>query len=181
MRSSSIRLPLLLTLVAGISLMLAGSARAQTGIYGTVSASNFNTPNVDWQYGSTFGVYHDFLHVPFVSAGIDARAQLLGSGTSKVDSGLVGPHIQLHPHLLPLMPYAEGLIGGASVHLGQGLATTDKTGLAYEGAAGIDWTILPRFDWRVVEFSYEGVSGLSASEVSPRTLSTGIVFRIPFL
>jgi len=156
-------------------------AYAQTGIYATASASNFNTPNVDWQYGSTFGLYDDFLHAPFVGAGLDARAQLLGSGTSKVYSGLAGPHIQIHPHVIPLMPYFEGLVGAGQVNVGQGSATVDQTAFAYEGVAGIDWTILPRFDWRVVEFSYEGFPNLNASMVSPRTLSTGIVFRVPFL
>jgi hypothetical protein len=156
-------------------------AYAQTGIYATVSASNFNTPNVDWQYGTTLGLYHDFLHAPFVGVGLDARAQLLGSGTSKVYSGLAGLHVQIHPQVLPFKPYFEGLVGAGEVNVGQGSATIDETKLAYEGVAGVDWTILPRFDWRVVEYSYEGFPSLSASEISPRTLSTGIVFRVPFL
>jgi hypothetical protein len=54
----------------------------------------------------------------------------------------------------------------------------DKVAVAYEGVIGVDWTILPRVDWRVVEYSFGGFSSLNAT-VSPRTLSTGVVLRLP--
>lgn len=168
------RVVLLLT----CALFCSGAARAQTGIYATFNASDFETPNVGEQYGPTFGLYHDFLHVPLLHVGFDARATLLGSGSTKADMGLIGPHIQLHPHVLPFMPYVEGLIGGGRVQVGQGLIAVDKTAVAYEGVVGVDWTILPHVDWRVAEYSFGGFSSLNAS-VSPRTIATGLVVRLP--
>ena len=80
--------------------------------------------------------------------------------------------------LIPLMPYVEGLVGAGNVQVGGAASVVSKTALAYEGVAGIDWTILPRLDWRIVEFSAGGFSSLNAS-ISPRTWSTGLVLRLP--
>jgi hypothetical protein len=113
------------------------AAHAQTGLCATFSASNFNTPNRDWQYGSSFGLYHDAWHLPFLGIGFDARAVLLGSDNTKAYSCYIGPHIQLHPHILPIRPYIEGLVGGGRVMVGEGNAAEDKAALAYEGVAGV--------------------------------------------
>ncbi|HEV2464154.1 MAG TPA: hypothetical protein VGT04_10135 [Acidobacteriaceae bacterium] len=168
------RIALLLACMVGFAL----PGRAQTGVYAMFSASDFQTPNVSRQYGPTFGVYHDMWSLPVVHAGVDLRATLLGSGSTKAYTGMIGPKLQLHPHVLPLMPYVEGLVGAGDVQVGEGVAVIDKTAIAYEGVAGVDWTILPRIDWRVVEFAAGGFSSLNAS-VSPRTLSTGLVVRLP--
>lgn len=170
-------IPVWSSILLGCLMLFPPAANAQTGIYATFSAANFNAPNVKWQYGSTFGLYDDFISVPFAGIGLDARASLLGSGNTRLFTGLAGPRIQFHPHVIPLMPYFEGLVGGGGLRVGEGVATQDKTVLTYEGVAGLDWTILPRIDWRVVEFSLGGVSNVS--DVSPRTLSTGIVVRLP--
>jgi hypothetical protein len=168
------RMAILLACIVGSAV----PSQAQTGIYAEFSTSDLQAPNVDRQYGPTFGFYHEIFHPPFFRVGFDARATLLGSGSTKADMGFIGPQIQIHPHVLPLMPYVEGLVGVGYVHLGQGSAITDETKLDYEGVIGVDWTILPRIDWRVVEFSAGGFSGLGGS-VSPRTLSTGVVLRLP--
>lgn len=159
-------------------LLLPFSASAQTGVYASFSASNFDLPNIGWQYGPTFGLYHDFAHAPLLSAGADARASLLGSGSTKAYTGLIGPRVQLHPHLLPVKPYAEVLIGAGQVEYGQGTAHTDSTKFAYQLIGGADVTILPRIDWRVAEFSFGGFSALGDS-FHPKTLSTGVVLRLP--
>lgn len=164
-------------ILLGCCILFPLAASAQTGVYATFSASNFNAPNVKWQYGSTLGIYDDFVSVPFAGIGLDARATLLGHGDTSLITGLIGPRIQFRPHIIPLMPYFEGLVGGGRVKIGQGVAAQDKTVAAYEGVAGIDWTILPRIDWRVVDFSFGGVSNVG--DVTPRTLSTGLVVRLP--
>jgi hypothetical protein len=161
----------------GCLLLFSVAAHAQTGVYAAFSASDLEVPNVGWQYGSTFGIYHDAWHFPFVGVGLDARATLLGSGNHTVDMGFIGPHVQLHPHVLPLMPYVEGLVGAGNVSLGGG-APIDKTAFAYEGVVGVDWTILPHIDWRVAELSFSGFSNV-IDNPSPRTLSTGLVVRLP--
>ena len=159
-------------------LLLPVSASAQTGVYATFNASDFDLPHVDWQYGPTFGIYHDGWHVPFIGIGVDGRASFIGSGSTKVYSGLVGPHIQLHPHIFPLMPYAEALVGGGKVEFGQGTARTDTTAAEYQLLAGADLTIFPHIDWRLAEFSYSGFSSMNQS-FHPKTISTGIVVRLP--
>lgn len=164
-------------LLAG-ALLLALPGHTQTGIYATFNASDFNTPNVGRQYGPTFGLYHDFLPVPVVKLGFDVRATLLGSGNTKAYMGFIGPQLAIHPHVIPLMPYVEGLVGAGEVNVGQGGTAVSKTAVAYEGVVGVDWTILPRIDWRVVEFSAGGFASLNA-QVSPRTLATGLVLRLP--
>lgn len=168
------RIALLLACLIGFAL----PSMAQTGVYAMFSTSDFQSPGVSRQYGPSFGLYHDMWHLPVVHAGFDLRATLLGSGSTKAYMGLIGPKVQIHPHVLPLMPYVEGLVGAGDVQVGGAGSAVSKTAVAYEGAIGIDWTILPRIDWRVVEFSAGGFASLNAS-VSPRTLSTGLVLRLP--
>lgn len=163
--------------LAAVLMIAAGGARAQTGVYVGFAASDFRVPNVGWQYGPIFGVYAQPWGAPFVRAGVDVRASLLGSGTTKIDSVLAGPRVQLHPHVVPLMPYAEVLLGGAHVNLGQGSASTVKTGLEYGFAGGIDMTIFPRLDWRIAEYSWGSVQ--NAGDAKPSTVTTGLVLRLP--
>lgn len=170
--------PFRMALLLACLVVFALPGRAQTGVYAEFSTSNLQTPNVGQQYGPTFGLYHEIFHPPFFRVGLDARATLLGSGSTKVDMGLIGPQLQIHPRVLPLMPYVEGLVGVGYVHLGQGFATVDETKLDYAGVIGVDWTILPRIDWRVVEFSSGGFAGLGTN-VTPKTWSTGLVLRLP--
>jgi hypothetical protein len=172
------RFPVRMILLLACLVCYPPAARSQTGIYATFDASNFQTPNVGEHYGPTFGIYHDMWHAPLLRAGVDARAMLLGGGSTEAYSGLFGPTVQLRLHAVPLKPYVEGLIGAGHVNAGQGVATIDTTAFAYAGVIGLDWTMLPRLDWRVVEFSAEGFSNLNGN-VSPKTWSTGVVLRIP--
>jgi len=158
-------------------------AKAQLGVYGSFTASKLNAPNTSWFYGPTFGAYYDGAHFPLVNFGIDARAALLGSGaepSTKVDSVLVGPRAVLHAPVLPLRPYAEALVGAAHVQIGQGTAYSSASHINYGFAAGVDMTFFPRLDWRVVEYTYTRFTGSSGADAQ-KTLSTGLVFRIPFL
>jgi hypothetical protein len=170
--------PIRLALIVGCLVFFSLGASAQTGVYAEFSTSDFNVTGVGRQYGPTFGLYHNVWRPPFLGIGFDLRATLLGSGGTKAYMGFVGPRIQLRPRLVPLMPYVEGLVGAGNVQVGGAGSVVSKTALAYEGVAGIDWTILPRLDWRIVEFSTGGFSSLNAS-ISPRTWSTGLVLRLP--
>jgi hypothetical protein len=170
-----LRFPGRVALLLGCLIFFSLAAPAQTGVYVAFSASDIQVPNVGWQYGPTFGIYHDAWHFPLVRIGVDARATLLGSGA--VDMGFIGPRLELHPHVLPITPYVEGLVGVGHVSLGGG-APIDQTAFDYEGVVGADWTILPRLDWRVAEFSCGGFTGVTDNP-SPRTISTGLVVRLP--
>lgn len=171
-------LPIRAALLLACLVALAASSRAQTGIYAEFSTSNFHSPGIGRQYGPTFGLYHEVFHPPFLRIGFDARASLLGSDSHKAYMGMIGPQLQLHPRVLPVMPYVEGLVGAGNVNVGQGGSFISKTAFAYDGVIGLDWTILPRLDWRVVEFSAGGFGGTGAG-ISPRTWSTGLVLRLP--
>ncbi len=154
----------------------APAAQSQVAIYAEFSASDFNLPNIDWQYGTTFGLYYNAWTIPFFAVGLDGRGSVVGSGSPKIDSGLAGPRITFKPHVLPVMPYVEALVGFGHAEYGQGAAQTSKSQLEYQFLGGADFTIFPRIDWRAVEFSYGGLSGQG---FNPRTLSTGLVFRLP--
>ncbi len=151
---------------------------AQVGLYGEFSATKLNVPNTGWIYGPTFGGYLDKGHFWVFSSGVDARGAILGTGATTLDSGLVGPRVVFRPHPLPIQPYVEALIGAGHADYGQGVAHVSATKFQYQFLGGLDLTILPRIDWRVVEFSYGGLSGLGGS-FNPKTISTGIVVRLP--
>ncbi len=162
-----------------LSLVLCGvPASAQIGLYGAFSAANFKTPNTGWQYGTTFGIYDNHWKIPFFALGIDGRGTVVGSGSTSITSGLAGPRLVSKPHVLPIMPYVEALVGAGHAQVGQGSAANSRTELEYNFVGGVDYTVFPRLDWRVVDFSYGGFSGFP-NTLNPRTLSTGIVFRLP--
>lgn len=165
-------------LLVSLLLLCSMPALAQVGLYGEFSAAKLNVPNTGWIYGPTFGGYYDKGHFLLLNLGLDARVALLGSGSTKLDSGLIGPRLAIVPHVLPLKPYVEALIGAGHADYGQGFATTRATKFEYQFLGGLDFTFFPRLDWRVVEFSYGGVSGLGSS-LNPETISTGLVLRLP--
>lgn len=152
-------------------------AKAQTGVYATFTAGKTGSPNTDWVYGPTVGAYFDSSHLPFLEWGADVRGVFLGgSGTNQIQSGLVGPRLVAHVPVIPIKPYGEFLVGVGHAQTSSGSATKFQ----YQGLLGVDATIFPRIDWRVVEFSYGGLPSFNGG-TNPKTISTGLVFRIPFL
>lgn len=167
--------------VLEIAVLLAvscGVARAQVGLYAAYGASDFRQPTVNWRYGPMAGLYWNALGVPFIKAGVDLRGSWIGSGSAQDDSYLLGPRVQLHPHIVPLMPYAEALGGVSRVVIGQGTARTAGTKFSYALVGGLDATIFPHLDWRVVDYSWERVDGLGI-RFNPEQISTGLVVRLP--
>jgi hypothetical protein len=160
-----------------ISLLLCSiAASAQTGIYGTFTAANLNSANTNWIYGPTVGVYFDRLHFGLASAGLDLRGQFLGGGGSaQLNSGLGGARVAITPHVLPIKPYAEALAGVGYV---KDPFSGSSTNFEYTLLGGLDLTFFPRLDWRIIEFSYGGISAFDGN-LHPKTFSSGIVFRIP--
>jgi hypothetical protein len=166
------------TLSALLSAIVAATiaAHAQTGIYVEFGGSKVDAPSNQWVYGPTFGVYHDFFG-PIVHLGADLRGSVLGiSQTTTLTSGEIGPRVSIHPRVVPLMPYLEGL--GGIGHYDFGAGQGGSTQFEYQFLAGIDYTLIPRLDWRVVEFSYGGLSVFNGN-LHPKTISTGLVLRLP--
>lgn len=160
------------------------AARAQLGLYAGFSASHTNISNAGWFYGSTFGAYYTPIHLPVVNVGLDGRGAILrgsgGSGEQAIYNFLAGPQAVLHLPLLPFRPYAEALIGGSHTDFGQGSAYQQQTSFSYGFAAGADVHLLPRLDWRLLEYAYTRSPSI-AGGTDESTFTTGIVFRVPVL
>jgi hypothetical protein len=154
------------------------AARAQTAVYGQFSASRFNSiPNTNqWGYGGNFGLYSDFMKVPFGKIGGDIRFQFVRPADNiTLFSTLLGPRLALHPKVVPLNPYAEFLFGAG--HFTYGNNSPSTTQFDWRVLGGVDKTLLPHLDWRVIEVSY-GQLNTYSGRLRPVTLSTGIVLRL---
>ena len=174
--SIPVRLRILSVLLFVLS-ALTISASAQTGIYAEYGGSKVDSPSDNWIYGPTFGLYHDFFSAPLVHLGGDIRGSVLGvTNTTTLASGEIGPRVSLHPRVLPTMPYLEALAGIG--HYDFGSNQPSNTQFECQFLAGIDLTVFPRLDWRVVEFSYGGLSAFNGN-LHPKTLSMGVVLRLP--
>jgi hypothetical protein len=160
-----------------VPVVFANVAWAQTGIYAEFGGSKINAPSNDWIYGPTFGAYSDFIPLPFLHLGADLRGSVLGvSQNTTLYSGMIGPRLSVHPHVLPINPYIETVFGFG--HYDYGSNGGSDTKFEYQFLGGIDHTVIPRLDWRVVEFSYGGLSAFGSS-IHPKTISTGLVLRLP--
>lgn len=156
-----------------MGLGLAGAAQAQTGIYGEFTGAKVSASNSTWMFGPTVGLYHDSRH-GFVATGLDVRGTFAGRSNESLDTVLGGVRLAITPRVLPFEPYGEVLGGLGHLKVGQ----SSSTKFAYQFIGGLDDTILPRLDWRVIEFSYGRLAGLNDS-FAPKTLSTGLVLRLP--
>jgi hypothetical protein len=151
---------------------------AQLGLYGAFTAQNLGGPNNDGYdlYGGTFGAYLASGRLAILSVGIDLRGSFARGSGASFDTGAIGPRIALNTHILPIHPYIEGTIGlGHADFTGAGSATKFE----YQVLGGLDFTILPRIDWRVAEYSYGGLSTINSYNYRPKSLSTGLVLRLP--
>ena len=172
--------PLSLLLLCGGPLRL----HAQTAIYGEFTAGEIPAANSQWMFGPTVGLYHDN-GFGLLALGYDVRGSFLRRGNS---SGAAsneslnllegGVRAAITPHVLPIKPYVEALGGYGGLTTGQGATRQSGSHATYQFLGGVDLTFFPRLDWRVVEFSYGRLSGLGDT-YAPKTLSTGLVLRLP--
>ncbi len=160
-------------------------AMAQIGLYSGYSASKINAPHADWISGPIVGAYGEKGHISFLTTGLDMRgAFLFGGDYTHLFNVLAGPRLAFVPRVVPLQPYAEGLVGlghyvsGSQPQVGRGPANGTYNELEYQVIGGMDLNVAPHVDWRVVEFSYSGISGLGLSS-HPRSVIMGIVVRLP--
>jgi hypothetical protein len=110
--------------------------------------------------------------------GVDLRGSFARSnGGASFDTGSIGPRIGLNTHILPIHPYIEGTIGLGHIDFPGPIGSETK--FEYQVLGGLDFTILPRIDWRVAEYSYGGLSTINNYNYRPKSLSTGLVLRLP--
>ena len=145
-------------------------AQAKFAIYGTGGAERIGIANNNWKPAGIVGVYVGLAKLGPLALSGDARADL----STDANSGLFGPRLALKLPVLPLKPYAEFLFGFSN-YTSFGSTSRNATGFAYRGVAGIDTTILPHLDWRVVDFSIGRIPDVVSS--NNINVSTGIVLR----
>jgi hypothetical protein len=154
--------------IALLAVLFPLTARAQIGVYAGFSGAHLNSTTV---FGPLVGVYAQ--RGALLMLGGDVRGSFLNRNGQQFNTGAIGPRLALHPVGLPIKPYIEALVGIASYNTGN---SSNATHLNYQILGGIDATLLPRLDWRVIEFDY---SALAGSSLNATILTTGIVFRLP--
>ncbi|HEY4010849.1 MAG TPA: hypothetical protein VGM11_11915 [Acidobacteriaceae bacterium] len=187
----------------GIALVLfllsSVAARAQVGVYGTVTGermSGFTCTVADGQcaasggvvkpYGSIFGAYYDFRSIGPMRLGVDVRGSVLNSNksattyASSVDavrqySALGGVRGEFKTPFHWLHPYGE--IAGGYMH--SNAASTIPTNYAnyfqVEGFAGADISLVPILDLRAIELGAGGAFGSSTHSI--QSIGIGVVFH----
>ena len=185
--------------------LLPAAATAQTSIYGTVSVehvtgirclqticgSGDGTTNPLGGFG---GVWYDFHSYGPVRLGIDLRAgttvgnknaaTYFNSARPRVFSVLGGVRASFRTPLPQLKPYVEGAVGLAKSNISMPQdATTGQvvyhSGVQYRGFAGVDLTLLPALDFRVVELGAGGLSNQGRSYPG-EAISTGVVTDVAY-
>jgi len=181
-----------------IFLVGVGSAHAQFAVYGMGSAgrlSRFNAihpapvggtnpVNSDgnfWAYGGTLGIYDDFLKLGPLKLGGDVRGFIQksnntnGAYENQLRGGLIGLRLALHAPLVPVKPYIQAEVGGASTNYGQNASRTGN--FAYQVQLGADFTIFPHLDVRAEYGGGQLMGVLGSSTNSMQQLGAGLVIR----
>jgi hypothetical protein len=162
---------LIATALFALLFAAATTSKAQIGVYAGFSGARLNSSNTN-VYGPLVGVYAQSGH--FLAIGADVRGSFLSRNGNQFYTGALGPRIAFKPIILPIKPYGEALVGVASFNNGGG---SNSTNFNYQLLAGVDTTILPRLDWRIIEFDYSATTGNNS--INAKILTTGLVFRLP--
>ena len=153
------------------SILFAGTACAQIAVYAGGSGAPVNGAGTSSAYGALVGIYAQ--KGVFLSIGADARASFLTRSGFHYYTGAAGPRVAFKMPVLPLRPYIEGLVGVANYNSGSN--SSSSTNLNYQIVGGLDATILPHIDWRVIEFDYSAVAN---NPVNAKIFTTGLVIRL---
>ena len=161
-------------MIALLCFFLAPSpVRAQIAVYAGYSAASISNGGTDWAYGPLFGAYKQTGYAAnIISIGGDLRASFLSHDNFHYYTGAAGPRLAFKVPILPFRPYVEGLVGVGNV---QTDGHNSNNHFNYQVLGGLDTTLLPRVDWRVVEFDYSAVSSQS---ITAKTFTTGLVLRL---
>lgn len=166
--------------LAVLTFFCAKAGWAQIAIYGEATGANIRFKDAPHVYGGTFGLY-DTKPVGPVALGLDVRVGLTGRGGTEqplsdaaLDMGQFGLRAAFTGWKLPIKPYAEALVGPAYWRGGLSVSRNDAYHFLMQGVVGLDFAILPKVQWRVVEFAYGRMGGVP-NFVDPMIVSSGIV------
>jgi hypothetical protein len=182
-----------LTIISlAILALSASSATAQLGIYGEYSGTripgySFAGTTTAWYQGFSAGAYDNLLHAGPVQLGLDLRGGYAKGSSHGYRNFLIGPRLAVKPPLLPIRPYIQAAIGFGGVAQ-NGLAGSDtqhySNKLQYGFIGGLDYTLVPHIDLRLVEVGYLRMSAVSSSSATDSalnltTIGAGLVVRLP--
>jgi hypothetical protein len=127
------------------------------GVHATnVQVSSDGTTKGGWASSYGGGVTANFLSLPMVRLGVDARG-IVGAGANHTSMAEISLRLGFEPPVLHVKPFVQVGAGYAapSVQVLSGVTTT-YTGkyVTVGGHAGVDRRILPRIDWRVVDVGF---------------------------
>ena len=196
-------LPKFLCLSFGL-LCLLPPARAQLGVYGTVTVEHVtgiqclqvicgSNDGTISPLGGTAGVFYDFRQIGPVRLGADVRvsstlgnknaATYFNTAKPRIFSALGGIRASFRTPFVQLRPYVQGSVGLARSNINLPQDSTGRvqyhSGLQYRGFAGADLAVLPVMDFRVVELGIGGIRNNGGSNFVD-SISTGLVFHLPF-
>ena len=158
--------PLLLLAIVTTNL----NAQAKLAIYGSVGTERSGLPYNPWKLAGTFGLYYGLFDLGPIHLSVDGRGDI----SSAIHSGLGGPRLAIKLPAIPIKPYGEILFGVSSYPQTSG-SPHYSNDFAYRYVVGIDSTILPHIDWRVVDFSY-GINN-SDNGGHAESITSGLVLR----
>lgn len=150
---------------------------AECGLHASFSAAAASVLKPNWQFGATPGLYCDSWKTPWSHAGFDLRLPLLGSGNTKLQSGLAGVRLRLDKVGFGFRPYGEVLIGGSHVTSIDASSAIHGNHFQHELLVGVDRKVSPRVDWRLAEISWGRITHTGHPPFPLTTVSTGLVLR----
>lgn len=179
----------LLPAVLALFVLLSSAASGQTAVYLNFTAQHVDANSTQlldsaghlsdglWLYGPTFGIYHDFWKAGPLHLGADVHGSILSHGGAKMNNGLAGFRGSVHAHVLPIVPYIQASAGVAGFNHGgnQDLNTVFQ----YELSGGVDATIFPHLDWKMVDVGGGGMTAGGHGNGSNGLfhISTGLALR----
>ncbi|HEX4154785.1 MAG TPA: hypothetical protein VHY48_04150 [Acidobacteriaceae bacterium] len=187
----------------GVSLFLflfvSIAARAQFGVYGTVTGERVTgficqdpqghcaaSNGTVKPYGGTFGGYYDFRSLGPFRVGVDLRGSVLNSNksatlyASSTDlvrhyAALGGLRAEARTPFHWLHPYVEAAAGLGRSNATSVVATQYQNYTQVQGFVGADITLLPMLDLRAIELGAGEMFGPSSHSI--QSIGIGVVFH----
>ena len=162
----------------------AAPANAQFGIYGQYNGTHDSSVPA-WYKGGTGGAYANLIGFGPAHLGMDLRATYSSGDQYNYRSFLIGPRLEVKPPLIPLRPYVQGSIGiGGNRYVGTpSLQQHFNNKLQYGVGGGLDFTLFPLFDLRLIDIQYLRMSAVTSGQLAPPTnlftIGAGLVLRLP--
>lgn len=109
--------------------------------------------------------------------GFTARATALpGNGDIHIYSAVIGPRVAFHLPFVRAWVDAGGGMGYTGGYYNSATALGSNWGAAWQADVGVSHSILPRVDWRILEFGYGHI--YTGHGVSPVMASTGLALHL---